>query len=148
MRVVLLQDVPSLGKAGTVVTVAEGYARNYLIPRRLAEPVDDKRLAEIKRREEQKAQAKAARLEAAKRLAQQLATTTLTLKARAGEGGKLFGAVTAKEIAAALARNLNLQVDKKQVLLASPIKELGEYTVEVRLAAGVVGKIKVAVEQE
>ncbi|ACX53212.1 ribosomal protein L9 [Ammonifex degensii KC4] len=145
MRVILLKDVPSLGKAGEVVNVAEGYARNYLIPRRLAEPADEKKMAELKRRAEQKAKAEAAKLEAAKKLADQLSATTLTLKVRAGEGGKLFGAVTAKEIAAAIAQELGTEIDKKQVMLESPIKEIGTYTVEVRLAAGVVGKVKVEV---
>ncbi|RDV84592.1 50S ribosomal protein L9 [Ammonifex thiophilus] len=145
MRVILLKDVPSLGKAGEVVNVAEGYARNYLIPRRLAEPADEKKMAELRRRMEQKAKAEAAKLEAAKKLADRLSATTLTLKVRAGEGGKLFGAVTAKEIAAAIARELGVEIDKKLVMLESPIKEIGTYIVEVRLAAGVVGRVKVEV---
>jgi large subunit ribosomal protein L9 len=145
MKVVLLKDVPPLGKAGEVVNVAEGYARNFLIPRRLAEPASEKKLEElfrIRRQREKKAAAAATRAE---QTAAKLQGAAVCVRARAGGGGRLFGAVTAKDIAAALANELGIKLDKKQILLETPLKETGSYTVTARVGPGLTAAFNVEV---
>jgi len=147
MEVILKQDLPGVGKAGEIVTVADGYARNYLIPRGIAIPATEgniralesqRRLMESKRRKQE---------EKARRLAEKLKNVSCTIKARAGEGDKLFGSVTAAEIAEAL-KAQGIEVDRKDVLLEEPIKELGVFTVPVRLHKDVTVDVKVWVVKE
>jgi len=148
VRVVLLKDVPSLGKTGDVVTVAEGYARNYLIPRRLAEPASEKRLqqiAHLRRQREKKAEVAVQRAEEKATILQE---ATVPVRVKVGEGNRLFGAVTAKDIALAIAKECGITLDKKQILLNRPLKEVGTYTVPVRLVPGVTASLKVAVTPE
>lgn len=148
MKVVLRKDVPGLGKAGDIKNVADGYARNYLIPRGLAavatpgaiKQAEQERVAEVER---------ARRLqEEARELAQKLAAHPLTFKARAGEGDKLYGSITSADIAQAIQEATGLEVDKRKVLLERPIRELGEHTVTVKLHGDVVSQVKVVVEHE
>ena len=147
MKVILREDVEKLGKAGEIVKVADGYGRNFLIPKQLAVPADvrnvrtlehDKRVIE--------ARAKKAR-KAAESLAEKIAAVSLTLPARAGEEGKLFGAITSRDIALALEK-AGVPVDRKLVQLAEPIKQLGDYRVKVRLGAEIVPEISVSVVPE
>ncbi len=147
MKVILREDVEKLGKAGDIVKVADGYGRNFLIPRKLAVPADvrnvrtlehDKRVIE--------ARAKKAR-KAAESLAEKVAAVSVTLPARAGEEGKLFGAITSRDIAEALVK-AGVAVDRKLVLLAEPIKQLGDYKVKVKLGADIVPEISVSVVPE
>ncbi len=147
MKVILREDVEKLGKAGDIVKVADGYGRNFLIPKQLAVPADvrnvralehDKRVIE--------ARAKKAR-KAAESLAEKVAAVSLTLPARAGEEGKLFGAITSRDIAEALGK-AGVAVDRKLVQLAEPIKQLGDYKVKVRLGAEIVPEISVSVVPE
>ncbi len=147
MKVILREDVDKLGKAGEIVKVADGYGRNFLIPKQLAVPADvrnvralehDKRVIE--------ARAKKAR-KAAESLAEKVAAVSLTLPARAGEEGKLFGAITSRDIAVALEK-AGVPVDRKLVQLAEPIKQLGDYKVKVRLGAEIVPEISVSVVPE
>lgn len=148
MKVVLTQDVPKLGRRGTVLEVADGYGRNYLLPRGLAVPAEAGVLEDLAERE--KAQkAKEKRLEErARATAAALAGRELVIAARAGEGGKLFGAVTAKEIAEALARDFQVEVDKRKIELAGPIKALGSYPVHIRLHPQIAATITVKVTGE
>ncbi|MEW6770649.1 MAG: 50S ribosomal protein L9 [Bacillota bacterium] len=148
MRVVLLKDVPSLGRAGDVVTVAEGYARNYLIPRRLAEPASEKRLQQIDHARRQREKKTQAAVQRAEELAARLQEATVPVRVKTGGGNRLFGAVTAKDIAEAIARGHGVTLDKKQVLLKAPLKEVGTYTVGVKLAPGVTASVKVVVIPE
>ncbi|MBC7334970.1 MAG: 50S ribosomal protein L9 [Clostridia bacterium] len=148
MKVILTQDVPQLGRRGAVVEVADGYGRNYLLPRGLALPAAEGLLEDLE------AQAKAAAAKE-KRLAERaraqaaaLAGRELVIRARAGEGGKLFGAVTSKEIAAALAREFQVQVDKRKVELDGPIKLVGSYPVTIRLHPQVTATVTVRVTGE
>ncbi len=137
MKVVLQSDVAGLGKRGDQVQVAEGYARNFLIPRGLAKPATDGviRAAEHLRQEQKErvdrqratAQAQAARLEG----------KTITLRVRAGEGGKLFGSVTARDIADAIAEQHGIKIDRRRVMLDEPIKTTGVHAVRLHLYAGV-----------
>ncbi|MBC7222800.1 MAG: 50S ribosomal protein L9 [Anaerolineae bacterium] len=148
MKVVLRKDVPGLGKAGEIKKVADGYARNYLIPQGLAAVATPGAIkqAELERAAEAR---RAQRLQQeAQELAQRLASQTLVLKARAGEGDKLYGSITNADIAQAIQEAIGLEVDKRKVLLEHPIRELGEHTVAVKLHSEVVSQVKVVVERE
>lgn len=147
MKVILREDVEKLGKAGEIVKVADGYGRNFLIPKQLAVPADirnvrtlehDKRVIEARAKKTRKA---------AESLAEKIAAVSLTLPARAGEEGKLFGAITSRDIALALEK-AGVPVDRKLVLLAEPIKQLGDYKVKVKLGAEIVPEISVSVVPE
>jgi large subunit ribosomal protein L9 len=147
MEVILKQDVPGLGKTGDVVKVADGYARNYLIPRKLAVIATEKakkalereiRIQEVKREKEA--------LEA-RRMAEKLTNISCTVKARAGENDRLFGSVTASDIAEAL-KEQGVEVDRRNILLEEPIKELGVFSVPVKLHQNVTAEVKVWVIRE
>lgn len=137
MKVILKQDVKSLGKKGAVVEVSDGYARNYLFPRGMATEATAGALKE--RQLYQKAQElkKEQELRQAKALADKLSGITVRINTKAGEGGKLFGSVTSKEIAEHLSTHHGLQVDKRKIDLKEPIKSLGTYSVSVKLYADV-----------
>lgn len=145
MKVVLRDDVDNLGVKGDLVDVADGYARNFLVPRGLALPASKGvvKQAEAMRRNRE---ARELRLrEAAQALAARLVGHTIELKVRAGEGGKLFGSVTTADLGEAIARHLGTEIDRRIVQLAEPIKETGEFEVVVRLHADVAPSITVAV---
>jgi large subunit ribosomal protein L9 len=147
MKLILREDVENLGRGGDVVDVKPGYGRNFLLPRGLAVVANPKNLREI---EHQKAvaSAKAAKLKAsAEAVAKRLAETPVTLKRKVGEQDKLFGSVTALDIAEALAAR-GLQLDRRAIDLADPIKTVGDFEVGVKLHHDVVGKVKVKVEAE
>jgi len=147
MKVILREDIEKLGKAGEVVKVADGYGRNYLIPRQLALLANVRNMKTLEHdRRVIETRAKKAR-KTAEETAAALAVLSVTLPARAGEEGKLFGAVTSRDIAEALEK-AGQKVDRKAVLLAEPIKQLGEYKVKVRVAAEVVPEISVNVVPE
>ena len=149
IKVILRQDVAELGASGDVVTVKPGYARNFLLPQGLAFEATNanlKRVEEDKRRAE--AKSKKDRLEANRRAAQ-LADVSLTFQANAGEEGKLFGSITAGDIADRLAeQNLDFTIDKRDIELDEPIKALGGYTVHVRLHQDVKPEIKIWVVKQ
>lgn len=147
MKVILKQDIPSLGKAGQVVTVKDGYARNYLIPKGLALVADEKnlKLLEYQRRKIEE-EAKRRRQDA-ESVAQRLREIELNIKAKAGEDQKLFGSITPKDVSEAL-QSLGFTIDKKQIEITEPIKRLGDYEVEVKLDSNVVAKVKVKVLPE
>ena len=145
---ILLQDVDSLGERGHVVDVAPGYLRNYLIPRKLAQPATAGALVEAKRRMEAAEKAEAARAEREAEAAGLLSKTVLTIHQRAGEDGKLFGSVGPKEIADALREARDLRVDKKQIQLEQPLRELGTFMVEIDLGDGNVAAVKTIISEE
>jgi large subunit ribosomal protein L9 len=147
MKLILREDVDNLGRGGDVVDVKPGYGRNFLLPRGLAVVANPKNLREI---EHQKsvASAKAAKLKAsAEAVAKRLEATPVTLKRKVGDQDKLFGSVTALDIAEALAAR-GLQLDRRAIDLAEPIKTVGDFEVGVKLHHDVVGKVKVKVEAE
>ncbi|HOT24023.1 MAG TPA: 50S ribosomal protein L9 [Thermoleophilia bacterium] len=148
MEVILLQDVPDLGEKGHLATVSSGYARNYLLPRRLAEVATPGVIVEFRRREEER-KAREARLAVqAEDITATLNRTVLTLTARAGEGERLFGSVTAADIAQAIKDARGYSIDKRKVLLDEPIKELGTFIVDVEVADGFVASVKIIVVPE
>lgn len=135
MRVILLKDVPSLGKAGSVVEVRDGYARNYLLPRGLAREATEGQLRALEQERAVRDRKVARERERAAELAQALRSRPVQIRAKAGSAGRLFGAVTAQQIAEAL-RRMGFEVDRKQVELEEPIKSVGTYRVGVRLPFG------------
>ena len=148
MKIILLQDVKSLGKQGEIVDVSDGYARNFILPKKLGLEANSKNLNDLKLQkanEEKKAQEL---LEAAKELAKVLETKEVTVKMKSGEGGKTFGSISSKEIAAEAKKQCDLELDKKKIQLPEPIKALGAYEVTVKLHPKVSAKLKVKVVEE
>ncbi len=147
MKLILREDVENLGKGGELVEVKPGYGRNYLLPRGLAVVANPRNIREIEH-QKQVAAAKAAKTRAsAEALAKRLADTPVSLKRKAGEQDKLYGSVTAMDIAEALGQR-GLSIDRRSIDLAEPIKTLGEFEVPVKLHHEVAGTVKVKVEPE
>ncbi|MHB0866444.1 MAG: 50S ribosomal protein L9 [Thermoleophilia bacterium] len=145
MDVILLQDVEKLGEKGQVVSVSDGYVRNYLLPRKLAEAASPGRIAEVRKRHEAQAAKKIKDVERAGDLAELLSKTVLTIEAQAGEDGRLFGSVTTADISKEIYRARNIKIDKKKISLEEPIKEVGDFMVEIEVSAGVNATAKVIV---
>jgi large subunit ribosomal protein L9 len=142
---VLLKEVEGLGEAGEAVDVSPGYLRNYLIPRKLAQPATKGALEEARRRLEREEAEERAAAERADETAALLAKTVLTITHQAGEDGKLFGSVTSKEIAEAIQAARSLKVDRKKIRLEEPIRETGTYMVEVEVGGGKTAAVKTIV---
>lgn len=147
MKIILLEDVKTLGKAGQVVEVSTGYARNMLIPKKLGVEATPKNLNDLKLKKAHEDKVAAENLAAAKELQEALEKSTVELKIKTGENGKVFGSVSSKEIAEAVKEQLGLDVDKKKLLLAAPIKELGETSIGVKLHPQVTASLKVIIKE-
>ncbi len=145
MKVILLGDVKALGKKGDVVDVAEGYARNFLLPRNLASEANKGALAAHADQKRAQEKREAQTLADAKELANKIESTQLDVKAKAGGNGKLFGAVTNADVASAIANKLAVDVDKHKIEIKSQIKALGSYPVEIKLHRNVVAKATINV---
>ena len=148
MKVILLQDIKSVGKKGQVLDAADGYARNYLLPKKLAVIADATNMNELKTKQDANKYKKDMSLANAKELSEKMKNYELTFKIKAGENGKTFGSVTAKDIADELNKKYYVEVDKKKVCLNDAIKSLGVYNIEIKLFEGVSGTIKVNIVQE
>ena len=133
MKVILTQDVKNLGQKGSIIEVKDGYARNYLLPKGLAEEATESNLNIIKGQKEAEKIKKEKELEKARSMAKIVNNTVVEIKAKAGENGKLFGSITSMDIAENLRKNFNLDIDKKKINLTEPIKSLGAYETEVKL---------------
>ena len=147
MKIILIQDVKKLGKKGEIVEVSDGYARNYILPQKFGIEADNKNLNDLKlqkRKEEKEAQKL---LDEAKELAEKIGAQPVVVKMKAGEGGKVFGSVSAKEIAAAMKKQNALEVDKKKIQLQEPIRSFGFHEVGIKLHPQVTGTLKVKVEE-
>lgn len=147
MKVILREDVENLGKGGELVEVKPGYGRNFLIPRGLAVVANPKNIRDVEHQKSVAAAKAAKRLASAQALAKRLSDTPVSLKRKVGEQDKLYGSVTAMDVAEALAAR-GLQIDRRSIDLAEPIKTLGDFEVGVKLHSEVVGKVKVKVEAE
>ena len=145
MKVILKADVKGSGKKGDIIEVADGYAKNFLLKKGLAEAATNTSLNEIEQKKRADEFHKAEYIKAQKELAQNLNGKSVTVKIRAGENGKVFGSVTSDKIASALSE-LGFEVDKKRITTKEPIKNVGEFEAEIRLMEGVIAKIKVIVE--
>lgn len=147
MKVVLKQDVRSIGKKDELHEVSDGYARNYLLPRGLAVAADAAAVNEVRTKAAAVEHHAAQELAAAQALAKKIGGQTVTLKAKAGQGGRLFGSVTAKDIADALGRKVGESVDKRKIVMDGDIKTFGSYEVEVKIYPKVSARLTVRVEE-
>lgn len=145
MKVILKQDIKGVGKKDQIINAADGYARNFLFPKNLAVPADEGNMNNLKAKNESRAYRKGEDLKEAKEIAERLKKITVKIAVKAGENGKLFGAVTAKEISETLKKDFGIEVDKKKVLLSESIKVAGVTTVELKLNEGVMAKVAVMV---
>lgn len=145
MEVVLLEDVKSLGKKGQLVKVNDGYARNFILPKKLGIEATPKNLNDLKLQQANAAKIAAEQLQAAKDLAASLEDKSVTLAIKAGEGGRAFGSVSSKEIAKAISDQLGLDIDKKKLVLPEPLKTFGTHEVPIKLHKDVTGKLAVKV---
>ena len=148
MIVILNKDVKGTGKAGDIVKVSDGYARNMLIPKGYAKEATEGNVRNLEKQKALAAEKKAEEKAAAQALAEKINAASVTIKTKAGEGGRIFGSITSKDIADALADQKKLTVDKKKIQLDNPIKQTGEMTVDIKLYPEVMAKLKVTVTAE
>lgn len=146
MKVILLEDVANLGQVGDVVKVNDGYARNMLFPRKMAAEANKKNMKNLEHKKAKLEKERAEALDKAKEEAEKIEALSITIKSKAGEGGKLFGSITSKDIADTLNSQHGVFIDKRKIQLDSPIKEAGETEVEIKLYPEVTPKLKVYVE--
>ena len=147
MKVILLEDVKSLGKKGQIVNVSDGYARNLLLPKKLGVEATPKNLNDLKLQKANQAKVAQEQLDAAKAFAEVLSSKEILLSIKVGEGGKTFGSISSKEIAEAAKAQLGYELDKKKLQLSAPIKELGTTMVPIKLHPKVTGELKVVVKE-
>lgn len=148
MKVILKQDIKGVGKKDQVINAADGYARNFLFPKNLAVPADAGNMNSLQAKQDSNAFRKGEELKEAKAIAEKMKKITIKMKIKAGENGKLFGGVTSKEIAEALKKDFNIDVDKKKVLLKDTIKVAGVTNVDIKLYEGVTATVKVEIQPE
>ena len=148
MKVILLTDVKGVGKRGDIVNASDGHARNYLIPRKLAVPADKQNLNELSAKKSSEAHKKDLEKKEAEKIKEKLEKETLTLKVKAGENGKTFGSITSKEISEGIEKEFKESVDKKKIGVKEQIKQVGIYTVDLRLFEGVICRLKINVIPE
>ena len=148
MIVILNRDVKGSGKAGEVVKVNDGYARNFLIPKGYAIEASQGNVRSLEKARQKQAEEAAAQKAAAEELANKLSLITVTIKTKAGEGGRLFGSITSKDLEEAIKEQLGVTLDKKKIQMEGPIKTVGTHEVKAKLYAGVPGTIKVEVIAE
>lgn len=145
MKVVLNQDVKGLGKKLQIVEVSEGYARNFLFPRKLAVVADNKNISEANTKNAAIAYKKKTEYDAAVEIKNKIEKSFIEFRHKVGEGSKLFGSVTEKEIADEVNKKFNVNISKKKVVIKTPIKNLGTYTVNIKLYEGVIADLKIVV---
>lgn len=148
MIVILNRDVKGTGKAGDIVKVSDGYARNMLIPKGYAKEATEGNVRNLEKQKAIAVEKKAEEKATAQALAEKINAASVTIKTKAGEGGRIFGSITSKDIADALADQKKLTVDKKKIQLNNPIKQTGEMTVDIKLYPEVMAKLKVTVTAE
>lgn len=148
MKVILLQDIKGVGKKDEVINASDGYARNFLFPKKLAIPADSGNMGRLQSKKDSQAHKKEVEKEHAMKIAKKIEEITLTLKVKAGENGKIFGGVTSKEIADNLKNQYQIEVDKKKVQIKETIKNIGIFNIEIKLYEGVNAKLKLKIEGE
>ena len=147
MEVILLEDVKSLGKKGEIVKVSDGYARNYVLPKKHGVEATSKNLNELKLKKANEEKVAKQKLEEAQAFAKVLEESSVELKMKSGEGGRTFGSISSKEIAQEAKKQLNFELDKKKIILDEPIKTLGVHIVKVKLHKDVTAKLTVKVSE-
>lgn len=148
MKVILKADIKGVGKKDEVINASDGYARNFLFPKNLAVEANNSNMSKLQAKNDANQYRKDQEKEAAQEIAKKIDQITLKVKVKAGENGKIFGGVSSKEIAEDLEKQYKIKVDKKKINLKETIKMLGTQTVEIKLFEGVIGKLKVSVEEE
>ena len=148
MKVILLADIKGVGKNDEVINASDGYARNYLFPKKLAVEADSGNMGRLKSKQDAQAHKKALEKEKAQETAKKIDSIELKLKVKAGESGKIFGGVTSKEIADKLKEEYKIEVDKKKIMLKETIKNIGRFNIDIKLYEGVNAKLKVAIEEQ
>ena len=146
MQIVLLEDVKALGKKGQIVNVNDGYARNFILPKKLGLEATSKNLNDLKLQKQNDEKVAQEKLDAAKALAEKIKEKSITVKIQAGVEGKVFGSISSKEIATEAKKQLNMDIDKKKIVIPDAIKSLGTYNVNIKLHKDVTATLAVKVE--
>ena len=146
MKVILTADVKSLGKKGEIVNVNDGYARNFILPKKLGLEATSKNLNDLKLQKQNDEKVAQEKLDAAKALAEEIKEKSITVKIQAGVEGKVFGSISSKEIATEAKKQLNMDIDKKKIVIPDAIKSLGTYNVNIKLHKDVTATLTVKVE--
>ena len=146
MKVILLEDVKSLGKKGEIVNVNDGYARNFILPKKLGLEATSKNLNDLKLQKQNDEKVAQEKLDAAKALAEEIKEKSSTVKIQAGVEGRVFGSISSKEIALEAKKQLNMDIDKKKIIIPDAIKSLGTYNVNIKLHKDVMATLAVKVE--
>lgn len=147
MEVILLEDVKSLGKKGQIVKINDGYARNFVLPKKLGLEATPKNLNDLKLKKANEDKIAKEKLEAAKEFAKVLEESTVVVKIKSGEGGRTFGSVYSKEIAQEAKKQLDFDIDKKKIVLDEPIRTLGTHVIQIKLHKDVTAKMNVKVQE-
>lgn len=147
MKIILIQDVKKLGKKGEIIEASDGYARNYILPQKLGIEANSKNLNDLKLQKMKEEKDAQKLLDEAKELAEKIGEQSVVVKMKAGEGGKVFGSVSAKEIAEAMKKQNGLEIDKKKIQLQEPIRSFGVHEVGVKLHPQVTATLRVKVEE-
>ena len=145
MKVILLEDVKSVGKKGELVNASDGYAKNFLFPKKLAVEATKSNLNDFELKQKAEAKRKKEELEKAQNMAKELENKTVTVKVKTGENGKLFGSVTNKEVAEEIVKQTGMEIDKKKVSIGDPIKMVGERTAVIKLHPKVSAEITIKI---
>ncbi len=148
MKIILLQDEKKLGKKGDIIEASDGYARNYILPKKIGVEATAANINDLKLKKANDAKVAQEQLDAAKKLAEELDTKSVTVKIKAGTGGRAFGSVSTKEIAAAAKDQLGIEFDKKKIVLPDVLKNFGSYDVPIKLHPQVTAKLNVKVVEE
>lgn len=145
MKVILLENIKGVGKKDEVINASDGYARNFLFPKKLAVEANSENMSKLNNKKNSEQHKKNVEKDKAQEIANKMKEITLTIKVKAGDNGKIFGGVTSKEISENLKKQFNIDVDKKKIVLNENIKNLGVFNVSVKLFEGIVGNLKVSV---
>lgn len=148
MKVILLDNIKGVGKKDEIINASDGYARNFLFPKKLAVEANNENMSKLKAKKQSEQYKKDVNKENAEKIAKKLNDITLTIKVKAGENGKIFGGVTSKEISEELKKQYKIDIDKKKIILNENIKNLGGFDISMKLFEGVTGKLKVKVISE
>lgn len=143
MKVILTQDIKGVGKKDEIINANDGYARNFLLPRKLAVEANAQNMSLLQGRKDSANFKKEQEKENALKIQEKLSKIMLNIKVKAGENGKIFGSITSKEIATELKKQYNIEIDKKKILLKDSIKEIGVFNIEIKLYEGIIGKLKI-----
>ena len=148
MKVILLDNIKGVGKKDEIINASDGYARNFLFPKKLAVEANNENMSKLKAKKQSEQYKKDVNKENAEKIAKKLDDITLTIKVKAGENGKIFGGITAKEISQELKSKQNMDIDKKKIVLKETIKNIGRFSVDIKFGEGINAKLTVDIQPE